>query len=241
MSEEEEDLDNIDQIKEFDYADIPIYSTITIIASRRSGKSVLTRDILYKEFIKKRKIKNIVVVSPTMHNGDFSFLDDKYKFVDFNETFLNTILDRQEELIKNDPQGQHDTVIILDDIIKSCSTKTKDILSRLYTLSRHYRLYVMLVSQSLKHECSPVIKMNSDLVVIFKTKNLNNKQEIMEHWLGFSDKEDRNTGIQIIDTLAQGYRAMVINNTVHSNNIGDIVSYYQVDVKKSVPKDYYLY
>ena len=228
-------------IREFDYGDIPKYSTITIIASRRSGKSVLTRDILYHELIKKRKIKNIVIVSPTTMNGDYSFLADKYKFTEFNEHFLNAILDNQESLIREDPDGDHDLVMILDDIVKSTSQKTRDILSRLYTLSRHYRLYVILVSQSLKHETTPVIKMNSDLVVIFKTKNMNNKQEIMEHWLGFSSKEDRDKGIRVIDEIAQGYRSMIINNTVHSNDIQDIVSYHEVDVEHSVPKNFFMY
>lgn len=228
------------EISEYDLSDIPRYATITIIASRRSGKSVVARHILYKEFIKKRKIKNIVIVSPTLHNGDYAFLDVKYKHTDFNEVFLNKILERQEQLIISDPDGDHDLVILLDDIVKSTDQKTRDILSRLYTLSRHYRLYVILISQSLRHELTPIIKFNSDLIVIFKTRNYENKKEMCDLWLGFSDKNDRDRGFAIIDQIAAGYRCMLIDATSHSNEIEDIVKWYEVDVDHSVPRNFFM-
>jgi len=226
-------------IQEFDYNDIPLYGTITIIASRRSGKSVLTRDMLYKEFIKKRKIKNIFVVSPTLHNGDYAFLSDKFKYTEFSEEFLEKILKRQESLIATDPSGDHDAILILDDIVKSTDAKTKDILSRLYTLSRHYHLYVILISQSLRHELTPIIKFNSDIVAIFRTRNFENKKEIADLWLGFSEKDARDESFRLIDNIAQGYRAMIIDNTIHSNNPEDIVKHYEVDVEHSVPRKFY--
>jgi len=227
------------EIKEFDLSDIPRWATITIIASRRSGKSVLTRHILYKELIKKRKIDNIVIVSPTLHNGDYDWLSDKYKFTEFDEPFLDKILARQEELVRTDKDGNHDLVLILDDIVKSTDAKTKDILSRLYTLSRHYHLYVILISQSLRHELTPIIKFNSDVVAIFRTRNFENKKEIADLWLGFSEKDSRDAGFQLIDEVAQGYRCLIIDNTVHSNEVNNICFHYEVPIDKSVPKNYY--
>ena len=227
------------QIKEFELDKIPLYATITVLASRRSGKSVLTRHIIYKEFMKRRKIENFVLVSPTMHNGDYSFIADKYKHTEFDEVFLNKILERQLYLIQTDPKGFHDLVLVLDDIVKSTDQKTKDLLSRLYTLSRHYRLYIILVSQSLRHELTPIIKFNSDIVVVFASRNYENKREISDLWLGFGKKEDRENGFTIMDEVALGYRALVINNTVHSNEPSDIIFHYEVDVDHSVPKNFY--
>jgi len=226
-------------IKEFNLEDIPEFATITVIASRRSGKSVLTRHIVYKEFIKKRKIKNIVIVSPTIHNGDYAFIDDKYKFTEFTEEFLNKILERQRQLITSDQDTKHPLLLVLDDIVKSTDQKTKDILSRLYTLSRHYHLYIILVSQSLRFELSPLCKFNSDIVFVFATRNYENKKEIADLWLGFGKKEDRDNAFEIMDTVAYGYRAMAINNTVHSNEPTEIIFHYEVDIEHSVPKNYY--
>ena len=229
------------ELAEFEYNNIPKYATITIIAQRRSGKSVLVRDILYKEFIRKRKITNLIIVSPTLHNQDYSFIDDKYKFVDFDDDFVNKILERQQALIQSDPKGNHDLVFLLDDIIKSTDAKTRDTLSRLFTLSRHYRLYIILVSQSMKHELTPVIKLNTDIVILFKTKNLDNKIEVRDNWLGFSDKDNRDKALGLIDEVAQGYRAMVIDTTNHSNNPQDIITHTEVDIDHSVPKNYFFY
>jgi len=127
----------------------------------------------------------------------------------------------------------------LDDIVKSTDAKTKDILSRLYTLSRHYHLYVILISQSLRHELTPIIKFNSDIVAIFRTRNFENKKEIADLWLGFSEKDARDESFRLIDNIAQGYRAMIIDNTIHSNNPEDIVKHYEVDVDHSVPRKFY--
>jgi len=226
-------------IKEFKLENIPKYATMTILASRRSGKSVLARAVIWQEFLKKRKIKNLVIVSPTIHNGDYAFIDNKFKFTDFNETFLDKILQRQLHLITTDPDGKHDLLLVLDDIVKSTDTKTKDLLSRLYTLSRHYRLYIILISQSLKHELTPIMRLNSDIVVVFASRNYENKREIADLWLGFGRKEDRENAFEIMDSVAHGYRAMVINNTVHSNEPSDIIFHYEVDIEHSVPKGYY--
>lgn len=225
-------------IKQFNFKDIPEYATITILASRRSGKSVMTRYILIHEFIKRRKIKNYVIVSPTLHNNDYSFMDDKFKFTSFDQDFLDKILRRQQQLIEEDPDGKHELVLILDDIVKSTDQKTKDLLSRLYTLSRHYRLYIVLVSQSLRHELTPIIKFNSDIVIVFASRNYENKREISDLWLGFGKKEDRENGFAIMDTVALGYRAMIINNTVHSNDPADIIHYYEVDYDKLIPRNF---
>lgn len=226
-------------IKEFDLDNIPLYATITVLASRRSGKSVLTRHIIYKEFLKKRKIKNLVIVSPTIHNGDYAFVDNKFKFTSFDEPFLNKILERQLKLITSEPKQSHPLLLVLDDIVKSTDQKTKDLLSRLYTLSRHYHLYIILVSQSLRHELTPIIKFNSDIVFVFASRNYDNKKEIADLWLGFGKKEDRDNAFEVMDSVAYGYRAMTINNTVHSNEPSEIIFHYEVDVEKSVPRGYF--
>jgi len=227
------------EIKEFDMNDIPKYATITVLASRRSGKSVITRHMLIHHFIKKVKIKNFVIVSPTMHNSDYDFMDDKFKFTSFNEEFLDKILQRQLNLIKTDPDADHSLCLILDDIVKSTDQKTKDLLSRLYTLSRHYRLYIVLVSQSLRHELTPIIKFNSDIVIVFASRNYDNKKEIADLWLGFGKKEDRDNAFEIMDTVALGYRCLIINNTVHSNEPTDIIHHYTVDYEKLIPRNFF--
>lgn len=226
------------EISEFDYDDIPPFSTITICASRRSGKSVLARDLIYKHFIKKKKIKNIFIVSPTKFNKDYDFLADKFKYDDFNEEFLEKILKRQEQMATNDPEGG-EALLVLDDIIKSTDLKTRDMLSKLYGIGRHLLLNIILISQSLHYEVTPVCRLNTDIMILFKSRNLDNKKEIADLWMGFSDKEDRDTAFNMIDSIAQGYRSMIINNTIHTMDPSQIISYYEVDPDRSIPKKFF--
>ena len=231
---------NTKQLRMYDWSTMPRYSTVVWVASRRSGKSVMAREVLYKEIIQKRKIKQIIIVSPTLHNEDYAFIAPKYKFTEFDEDFLNSILSRQEDAIKRDPEGNWDLCLVLDDIMKSTDTKTRDILSRLFTLSRHYRLYVFFSVQSIRFEYTPIMRLNTDIVVLFKTNNFENKKEITNLWLGFGEKDDRASGLVMLDKIAQGYRTMVIDNTKMTSELTDFVFYYQTDINKSVPKNYYL-
>jgi hypothetical protein len=239
-SNEEEDKAPIN-IKQYDWSTAPDNLAMVVIASRRSGKSVLVRDLLWRYFIKEKKFKNIFIVSPTLHNSDYSFIDKKYKYTEFDADFVQKIFDHQTQLIKNDPDGDHKCLLILDDILKSCDSATKDLLSRIFCIGRHYSLNIVLVSQSFKFEITPIIKFNADVIAIFKTKNFNNKIEIQEQWLGFSNKDQRKAGMDLIDTIAKGYRMMIIDQSKSSDKIEEFVFHYEVDIEKSVPKDYYFY
>ena len=91
----------------------------------------------------------------------------------------------------------------------------------------------------MRHELTPIIKFNSDIVVVFASRNYDNKKEISDLWLGFGKKEDRDNGFEIMDSVALGYRAMIINNTVHSNDPSDIIHYYEVDYNKLIPRNFF--
>ena len=239
MDSDDEDNDSV-RLREYNWDDMPQYATCVWVAQRRSGKSQMLREVLYKQIIKKRNIKQIIVVSPTSFNEDYAFLAPKYKFTEFNEDFLNTILQRQEDAIRRDPAGNWDLCLVLDDIMKSTSTATRDVLSRLFTLSRHYRLYVFFSVQSIRFEYTPIMRLNTDLVILFKTNNYDNKKEITNLWMGFGEKESRKEGLAILDKVAQGYRTLIIDNTKMTANITDFAFHYTTDIDKSIPKKFYL-
>ena len=233
-------MDDLDTIAEYNWNNLPKYSTTVFIASRRSGKSVMMRSVIYNEIIKKRKIKDIIVVSPTEFNQDYAFLPKKSMFTQFDDEFLQQILDRQSDAIKRDPMGNYDVVLVLDDILGSTNKKTKDTLSRLFTLSRHYRLYIFMAVQSIRFEYTPLCRLNTDIVVLFKSNSYDNKKEIRDLWLGFTEKGDRDKGFEILDEVAQGYRTMIIDNTKTSKNIGEFCYHYTTDINRSVPANYNL-
>jgi len=225
-------------IQEFDYNIVKKYPVFVNLGRRRVGKSTLTRDQVYNYHIKKAKTKFIILISPTgVFNKDYDYLDPKYKFEHFTESLLDGILLRQRKLIETEPNGDYDTLLILDDIVKSGNKRQIDILSKLLTLSRHYRLSIILNIQYMKSsEFSPTMRDNVDYMFIFKQNNYENKKNIVEQWLSISI-EDKKKGFVLMETIPQNYRIMVIDNTLISNDYKGFIYHYTADLK-AMPKDY---
>ena len=84
------------RLKKFSIKDMCEHATIAMIAKRASGKSYLTREILYH----KRDIPTAVVVSKTEKLNKFygEFIPDSYIFEDFDTSILSRIYQRQSKL-----------------------------------------------------------------------------------------------------------------------------------------------
>ena len=226
-------------IEEFDFDDIKPYSTIVFVAPRRAGKSTFIIQLLYKHFIKKKKVKNFLIISPTAFNPDYQFIDDQYKKTELNEDVLEDILKDQEKKISQDPEGDHELTIVLDDILKSTNGKTKDMLERIFILGRHYRLNILLSVQNIRAEYTVSMRMNTDYVVIYQSTNKNNKKEVSELWLSLGEKDMEKVGYGLLTTIPKKYRTMVIDNTsVIKENYGDFVSYFEASLDV-VPKNFH--
>ena len=226
-------------IEEFDFDDIKPYSTIVFVAPRRAGKSTFIIQLLYKHFIKKKKVKNFLIISPTAFNPDYQFIDDQYKKTELNQEVLEDILKDQEKKISQDPEGDHELTIVLDDILKSTNGKTKDMLERIFILGRHYRLNILLSVQNIRAEFTVSMRMNTDYVVIYQSTNKNNKKEVSELWLSLGEKEMEKVGYGLLTTIPKKYRTMIIDNTsVIKENYGDFVSYFEASLDV-VPKNFH--
>ena len=233
-------MDNL-EIKEFDYDLLPEFGTTLFVSSRKSGKSVMARDILYY-FIRRRKLKRFIIISATMRNNDYAFLGEGAhvtRMLEFNDKILKDIIDDQHRRMDEDIDSPYTPVVILmDDLIKSTDQRTKDAISRCWCTLRHGLGYAIMITQSFRYECSIPVVLNSDVVVLFSSRNIENKKMISSLFLGFTDKNDRNLGYELIDKIAVGYRALVIVNTSKSPNINEIVYYKELDLNKSVPNNY---
>ena len=81
------------RLKRFNIKDMVEHATIAMIAKRASGKSYLTREILYH----KRDLPSAVVISRTEKLYKFygEFIPDSYIFDNFDTEILTRIYSRQ--------------------------------------------------------------------------------------------------------------------------------------------------
>jgi len=239
-SESDEEIDDI-TIKEFQFEQLKPYSTIVFVSPRRGGKSTFIRQLLYQHYIKKQKIKNFLIISPTAFNPDYQFIDDRYKQTELNEEIIENILSEQEEKIANDKHADNRLVIVLDDILKSTNGKTKDILERIFILGRHFSLEILLSVQNIRAEYTPSMRLNTDYVVLYQSTNRDNKDETHRLWLSLGDKDMEQVGFNILTKVPQKYRTLIIDNTsINKTNYGDFCYHFEATLD-SVPKKFYFY
>ncbi len=224
-------------IKGWDMNSMSDYPVIVNLSRRKGGKTFMTRHIVRDYFVKKKKIKNILVISETgLFNDDYLWLDKSRIVSSFNEDLIESILDRQKKLIENDRKGDNELLLILDDVINMSDSNRTNIklLSRLFTLSRHFKISVILNTQYIKADVfPPICRDNSDVLICFIQNNKDNKKMISQTWLSIDDND---MGFELVDKIPdEHHRVLVIDNTKTSKSYSDFCFHYKAD---AVPKSW---
>jgi len=215
-------------IQEWDMLSMPDFPVIVNISRRRGGKSFLTRDIVRNYFVKKKKIKNILVISETgLFNEDYKWIDKAKITPNFNNDLINEIFERQKKLIEYDKKGDNELLIILDDVVNMEDSGRNNIklLARLFTLSRHFQISIILNTQYIKSDIyPPIMRDNTDICIVFLQNNKDNKKLVKDTWLSTDDTDN---GIVLLDTIPnEHHRALVIDITKTTNDYEEFCFYY---------------
>jgi len=177
------------ELNEYDLADLPDSPSIVLCGKRRSGKGVLTKDLCYYYF--RNKIQNVFLFSPTSEIAnnmiDYVPIEFRYKEVDID--VIDRIMKRQEYLIRNDPKGKHNVLIIIDDIIASNDSKQQKILDKLFICARHYRISLIVSYQYVKKDFTPIQRDNVDVIFCFQQNNYTNKEALVYQYLNTTDNK----------------------------------------------------
>ena len=176
-------------------------SFILLASKRRSGKSVLCKDILLN-IINNDDISFVVLFSQTSKlNEDYDFIPEKFRFKhDQMETEIQNIISFQEKKIleykkkKKNKKKQIHGIIILDDIkINSRSNE----LIYMATMARHYNIAVILSVQFPKKIVDTSIRSNLDYCFVNE--------------LSYEGMEAIHKSIQIPYSLKE-FRSYIYNN-----------------------------
>jgi len=224
-------------INQLDFDKIPKYPSIVLAGKRRSGKGVMTKDLVYNVF-RKRKLTNAFLFSPTANiaqNG-MDYIPEKNRYTTLDLEVLQAILDRQEALIRDDPKGNYHILIIIDDIVGSLNSKQKAMINRCFICLRHSQASIILNVQQIKNEFTPTMRQNTDLIFIFNQSNFYNKEQLSFEYLSIS--MDKKEGIKLIDKYAVEHQSLVILNTNKSGLLKDYVFFYTAEhpIKKFLLK-----
>jgi hypothetical protein len=208
-----------------------------MIAKRATGKSYLTREIMYH----KRDLPAAVAISRTEKLNSFysEFIPDSYIYSEYDSGILNRVFDRQAKINEDnkDRTKEHKKLkddrlmLIMDDCMSSKGTWLKDPnITELFFNGRHHHLSFILTMQYAVG-IPPEMRSNFDYIFLLAEDIINNRKRLYEHYAGMFPNFD--IFQQVFSDITENYGVMVINNRVHSKNITDKVFWYRA---KNVPK-----
>jgi hypothetical protein len=223
-------------IKRFEIKDMCEHATIAMIAKRASGKSYLTREIMYH----KKSIPAGIAISRTEKLNKFysDFIPDSYIFSEYDSDILSKVYERQSimneenKIRKNHGKTEKDdrVIVIMDDCMSSKGTWLKDpnILELFFNGRHHHMSFILTMQFSLG--IPPELRSNFDYIFLLAEDMTSNRKRLYDHYAGMFPTFD--IFQQVFSEITADYGCMVINNRIHSTNITDKVFWYKA---KPVP------
>ena len=210
---------------------MPDNVTIAMIAKRASGKSYLTKEILFH----KREIPTTIAISKTEKLNRFytDFIPDLYIYDEYDNSILNRVFKRQSQISEDNEARVKDgkkikdsrAMLIMDDCMGSKGTWVKEQpISELFFNGRHYNLSFILTMQ-FSLGIPPEMRSNFDYIFLLAEDFISNRKRLYDHYAGMFP--DFNTFQQVFLDLTENYGCMVINNRVHSKDITEKVFWYK--------------
>ena len=214
-------MENNFSIKKFRPDEMPDSPVIVAIAKRRSGKSFLIRDILYR--MRKRFCGGIIMSGTEEANRFYESMGvpPAYIYHDFDEPALERLVETQKRLTK---MGKAQPVFaVLDDVAYSKTIFNKKVIRELALNGRHYRITVILALQYAL-DIPPAIRSNLDYVMLLRD-NINRDKLYKNFFHGLLPSFAFFN--ELMDRCTSDYRTLILDNAAHSTHLSDILFWYR--------------
>lgn len=234
------------ELKKFDMKQIKDDKVVVLIGKRDTGKSFLTRDLLYYH----QDIPAGVTISGTEAANSFYtsimppiFIHDK-----FRPEIVSNLLNRQKKIlgqIQKEMQQKglthmtpHEYIksgqcsidprvfLILDDCLYDKGWVNNEDIRCLFMNGRHYFVFFIITMQY-SLGVPPNLRTNIDFVFVLRENNLGNRKRLFEQYAGMFPSYE--VFCQVMDQCTENYECLVINNNSKSNKLEDQVFWYKAD------------
>jgi len=217
-------------IQEFSLNEMCINPSIIMIAKRGSGKSWITKAIMYKY----SDIPVGIIISPTEKDNPFfkSFFPDTFIFYKYESKVLGRLLMRQKYILKKarekklkgkfiDPRA----LVVMDDCLATKGTWAKDphVMDLLFNGRHRQVTYILTMQYPLG--ITPELRTNFDYVFLLAEDITSNLKRIYDHYAGMFP--DFNLFRQVFRQLTEDFGAMVIKNRGARLTLFDKIAFYK--------------
>ncbi len=194
-------------------------AAIIISACRRSGKTFLTRQIMY-EIGKVHKPDLVILFSETADfNDDFDYISPYYKYNRYDEDVLAGIIEQQEKTMKifrqqkkrnkNFNKTPAKIYIIFDDVAHDHTLFYSEAISKLFVLGRHINIGVVYLTQHLA-SISPKQKKNADIMITFRDPDIDNRKLLQNKFMTLTSLDRKNIPGYMDQCFDEPYKCICI-------------------------------
>lgn len=224
-------------LEEFKISSLKDNTVIVIIGRRGSGKSVLTREILWH----KKHLPIGTVISPTEEASPFfsEFIPKIFIHSKYTHELGVSVMARQllvtkkarKEIKKNKTTDINPMAfLVMDDCLATAKSWNKDdAILQIFMNGRHYKLtYILTMQHALG--IPPALRTNLDYVFIFQEDVQSNRRRIYDHYAGIFPSYE--CFCSVLDQTTEDYGCLVIDNTSRSNKLQNRVFWYKAEWKE---------
>jgi len=190
----------------FDIHEIPNDAVVLCIGRRRTGKSFLTRWMLYN----KRKVYPFgMVMTQTKYNKFWAtYINEKSIWGDYSRAALGRLIQRQATLVDKNVYGIDPRVfVVLDDLAADTQLRYDYLLRSFFYYGRHLKIFLIVTAQWFK-SLAPGCRENADYIFLFGMTNIDELEAIYTEYGAGVPKD---IFIQLVRRYATESSAFVVN------------------------------
>lgn len=221
------------KVARLDMAKVKEHTTILIVGKRRTGKSVLLRDLL---FHLRRAFDFGVAFSPTEASREMfaQFMPRPCIYDQFDCGVVERMLEFQRSQDGTDKDRRQSLFCVLDDCLFDRKALKGRAMADLFMNGRHQKITLILVAQDVM-ALGPELRGNVDYCFCFKDNVLTNRRKLYEHFFGVCGSFDRFS--TLMNATTDERKTMVLDATGDSNAVEESVFWYRATL---APPKFYL-
>jgi hypothetical protein len=211
------------RLRRFDPSQMKDESVVVIIGKRNTGKSVLTKDLMFH----KRKIPAGIVMSPTEVGNKFygTWIPESFIYPNFDRKTIWCLLNSQEALLrKNKPIDN--LFMILDDCMYDKSFMKEDCMRFAIMNGRHFKVFLVMTAQYCG-DLPPAIRTNIDYVFVLRNNIMSEREKLWKNFFGVMPS--LRSFCQLMDATTENHECLVIDNTSSSNDYEKCLYWYKAE------------
>ena len=187
--------------------------TISVVAKRNSGKSILIRYLINKQ---KHLFSKIFVICPTEKINPFydQITNEDCIFDEWNENWVEQLIESLTKINTHKPLSERKNVLlILDDCMSDINYNSSKSMKLIYTRGRHFNLSIIATCQYL-NSLPKICRSNCDLIITGQM-NLSSIEMMANEYCSNLDKSEF---IKLFNRSTKDYNFLVINNNSVKEN-----------------------